>query len=90
MAVIFITAITITADLYLPLKGWLKNVFSHHWVGKSILAGVVFLLFAVLSWPFSKRADDEKITKALILLNWLLIIGSLAIFGFFIYEALLK
>lgn len=89
-AVIFITIITIAADLYLPLKGWLKNVFSHHWVGKSVLAAVVFLLFAVLSWPFSKRADDEKITKALILLNWFLVVGSLAIIGFFIWEALIK
>ncbi len=89
-AVIFITTITIAADLYLPLKGWLKNVFSHHWVGKSVLAAVVFLLFSVFGWLFSKRANDEKIRKALILLNWLLIIGFLAIMGFFIYEALWK
>ncbi len=89
-AAIFITIITISADLYLPIKGWLKNIFSHHWVGKSVLAAVVFLLFAVLIWPFSKRADDEKIRKILVLLNWLLIAGSLAIFGFFIWEALWK
>ncbi len=89
-AVIFIIAVTIGADLYLPLKSWLKNIFSHHWIGKSVLAVVVFLLSVVLSWPFSKRADDEKIRKILVLLNWLLIAGFLAIFGFFIYEALIK
>jgi len=68
-AVIFITAVTIGADLYLPLKGWLKNVFSHHWVGKS-----------------SGQASEEKINKALKVLIWTVILGSLAIISFFIWE----
>jgi len=89
-AVIFITAVTIGADLYLPLKGWLKNVFSHHWVGKSVLSAVVFGATAFLTMIFSGQASEEKINKALKVLIWTVILGSLAIIGFFIWEALLK
>ena len=87
-AVIFITIITIAADLYLPLKGWLKNVFSHHWVGKSVLAGVIFFAISFLTLFLPIRAEEEKIIKALRLLIWITIFGVLAITGFFIYEYL--
>ena len=85
-AVIFITAVTIGADLYLPLKGWLKNVFSHHWVGKSVLSAVIFGAVAFLTMIFSGQASEEKINKALKVLIWTVILGSLAIIGFFIWE----
>lgn len=90
VSVIFITVITIAADLYLPLKGWLKNVFSHHWVGKSVLATIVFLGISFLALFLPIRAEEEKIIKVLRCLIWLTILGTLAIFGFFIWEALLK
>ena len=89
-AVIFITAITITADLYLPLKNWLADTFFHHWLGKGILSIVVFIIISLLGWFLSKEANENKINKFLKLLSWLLILGSLAIIGFFIWEAFLK
>lgn len=88
--VVFITAITIAADLYPPLKDWLKNVFTHHWIGKGILSVVVFAAFGVLRFILPVEADEEKIGKALKILFWLLILGILAILGFFVWEALLK
>jgi len=88
--VVFIVAITIGADLYLPLKDWLKNVFSHHWVGKSVLSAIIFGVIAFLTMIFSGQASEEKINKALKILIWLVILGSPAIIGFFIWEALLK
>lgn len=89
-AVIFITAVTIGADLYLPIKDWLKNIFSHHWVAKSVLSAVVFGAIAFLTMIFSGQANEEKINKALKVLIWSVILGSPAIIGFFIWEALLK
>ena len=87
-AVIFITAVTIGADLYLPLKGWLKNVFSHHWVGKGILSLAIFGVVCFFGWFLPIEPSEEKIRKILNLSNWLLILGTLAILGFFVWEAL--
>jgi len=89
-AVIFITAITIAADLYLPFKDWLKNNFHHHWVGKSVLAVAIFFAASLFIRLLPISMDDNKVEKVLKLLFWLTILGSLAIFGFFVWEALLK
>lgn len=89
-AVIFITAITIAADLILPIKDWLKNVFSHHWVGKSISSLVLFALFFVISYFSPAKPDIEKLKKRLYALIWLSIISPVLIFLFFIWEAFMK
>lgn len=90
ITVIFITAITIAADLLPPLKDWLKATFTHHWIGKSILATLLFVL-GIVTLPFLKKGQDiEKITKKLNLLFWLGVLGSILITGFFIWEAFLK
>jgi len=84
-AIIFIIVITIAGDLYLSLKDWLKNIFYHHWMGKGILAIVIFFIFGFI---FNKETGEEKIVKNFSILIWSSIIGSLIIFGFFIFEAL--
>ena len=45
ITIIYITTITVAADLYPPLKEFLANVFSHHWIGKSITAILIFAIF---------------------------------------------
>ena len=87
-AVIFITAITITADLYLPLKDWLKNTFSHHWIGKSILSVAVFIVIGLVSRFLPIEASEDKLNKVLKLLSWAMVLGVILIFLFFIYETL--
>lgn len=47
-----VAVLTIGAELWSPLKDLLKAVFTHHWVGKSVLsilvfAGIFFLRFRV-------------------------------------------
>ncbi len=92
-AVVFITGITVTADLYLPLKNWLKLIFSHHWIGKGILASVVFAMVLVI-FSFIPVPPDELKSKILMRSVWKLVIASLAgtliIVAFFMYEAFLK
>jgi len=92
-AVAFITGITITADLYLPLKDWLKLTFSHHWVGKGMLAIVLFVGISAILLLFPAPKDEVK-TKALARSTWILVIvslmGTISIIAFFIYEAFLK
>ncbi|MEK7493924.1 MAG: hypothetical protein AAB630_02070 [Patescibacteria group bacterium] len=92
-SVTFITGITVTADLYLPLKNWLKLMFSHHWIGKGVLAGVVFTVIAII-FSFMPTPIDELKARTLSRSAWKLTIisciGALVIVMFFIYEAFLK
>lgn len=86
VAVVFIAIIVVWAELYAPLKGWLKSSFGHHWVGKGVLASAIyFVLGGILSFVMP---DDERYTRRLfLLLLWTIILGFAAISGFYVYEA---
>lgn len=92
-AVSFIAGVTVTADLYLPLKNWLKLMFSHHWIGKGVLAGVIFvavtIIFSFIPTPLVElRAKIlARSTRNLVIVSCA---GTLIIIAFFIYEAFLK
>ncbi|MBI5913554.1 hypothetical protein HY839_03915 [Candidatus Azambacteria bacterium] len=93
LAVAFVTGITVTADLYLPLKDWLKLTFSHHWVGKGVLAAAVFIVATAVFSLLPVPADELKAktlaqsTRKLVIVS---LGGTLVIILFFIYEAFLK
>ena len=93
LAVTFITGVTITADLYLPLKDWLKLTFSHHWVGKGILAVILFVGISAVLLLFPAPKNEMK-AKTLAQSIWTLVIvsliGTIGIIAFFIYEAFFK
>ncbi|MEK7581631.1 MAG: hypothetical protein AAB512_05100 [Patescibacteria group bacterium] len=89
-AVVFVVAITIVAELAAPLKGWLKNTFYHHWIGKSLIAVIVFAGFSVLAFAIPHKASLEGINRLLLVLVALVLLGALVIFGFFSYETFLK
>lgn len=88
--VVFIALITITADLIPDLKNWLKNIFSHHWIGKSVLSLAFFLIFSVIVYFCPCQKDIEKTKKLLSYLLWSSVGSAVIIFLFFIWEAFLK
>jgi hypothetical protein len=90
LAVIFITVITVVTDLYPPLKDWLKVIFTHHWIGKSVVSFVIFLVVGAIASFFARVASIEKITKQLYFLFWSSVAGSAIISFFFLWEAFLK
>lgn len=92
IAIIFVAAITIIADLIPPIKDWLKNTFTHHWVGKSILSVLIFFVFYFIFYYVPSKSDQtiERLNKSLNYLFWASIFSSLAIIVFFIWEAFLK
>jgi len=79
VVIIFIAAITIAAELYSPLKNWLKEIFSHHWIGKGIIAALLWTVIAVL--PIKKQVPQKIFTLILIL-------STLAIVLFYILHFL--
>src|SRR3989344_9524081 len=89
IVIVFITAITIIADLNPALKDWLKNSFSHHWIGKGILSVVIFAVLTFLFSILPAKDSDAGLAKKLSGLFWISVLGTLAIFGFYFYEALL-
>lgn len=82
-----IAGMTIVADLVPSFKDWLKNTFSHHWVGKGVVAVVTFLVatFGAMFLPFS--VDEKKVQRALEWLLAVMILAALAIVIFFVIEA---
>lgn len=87
-SILFITFATIYAEFNKPFKDWLASTFNHHWVGKGVLAVVIFFVVAILHWVASLKmhpiAIDTKVRRILIALFIITILSTLAITGFFI------
>jgi len=81
VASILIAILTIVGEEWAPLKDWLKNTFTHHWLGKGALAIVAFSL--VTLWQ-GYVCSGEKTVQAI----WYAVIAALlsavAMTGFFI------
>lgn len=87
---IFIVAITIMADLVPDIKDMLKNAFTHHWVGKSVLSVIFFILISMIAYFGITNPDDTTLPAMLRLLSCFAILGTMLIYGFFVYEAFFK
>ena len=83
VSIVAVTVMTVYAEINEVFKNWLKSVFSHHWVGKGIIALVIFFVFAHLIKLESKR-------ETVYLVNLLVAVAVLcsgALLLFFIWEA---
>ncbi len=90
VTVLFVTVITVVADLQPPLKDWLKNTFSHHWVGKGIIASALFVVLTVVLSLFPMPVDGAKIRKGAWSVFWSALAGTVFLFSFFLYETFWK
>ncbi len=84
LVAVFVAVITVYADIYAPLKDWLKVNFYHHWVGKGILSAILFLA-SFIGFLF-KNPNEKFLNFSLKLAFWLAIISSAAILIFYLYE----
>lgn len=89
LTIIFITVITVYADLYPPLKDWLKNSFTHHWIGKGVLSFLLFVSSVILFSTMPFRVTEEKLVKKIWLVFWTSLLGTIVIFSLYIYESFL-
>lgn len=85
LTIVTIVFLTVFGELNPGFKAWLANAFSHHWIGKSVISVLVFLVlttfFNVLKLP--------KIST--VFLIWLLVVVANLSFGillafFFLFE----
>ncbi len=84
LTIILIVFMTIYAELNTGFKDFLKNLFGHHWVAK----GIITVIFFILSYFILKNfiSDNKKVKEIVAWVIIATILGSLAIFIFFIYE----
>ena len=87
IALLYVPIITIGGELFKPLKDGLKNIFWHHWLGKSV---VLILLYVILVGIFSRTSStdarqDERLVSAV---TGVAVFSALAVFAFFTYEYL--
>lgn len=100
VTIVFVVAITILGELYKvpgaegklvnPIKDLLKTLHGHHWVGKSIWAVGVFGITNLGTYIYARWAQKEfSLTRLTRIATYTLIIGILALYGFFTYEYLI-
>lgn len=87
LAITFIAFVTIGAELYIPFKNWLVAVFSHHWIGKGVLAMLIFLVVGVIPAKHENSADVARLVAILFFIS---LLSAVAIAGFIGYEAFIK
>ena len=62
-ASIVLAILTIGGEEWAPLKDALKNAFTHHWLGKSVVSAAVFgVVFLLTAW---QPSDVQRTVRAL-------------------------
>ena len=80
---IFVTAVTIAAELNTPLKDWLKELSGHHWTSKSILSIALYIITLLLIYAILQDISSRKVRNAVVFATWSAFAGSILIFAFF-------
>lgn len=83
IAIIFVTVVTIVAELVAPLKNWLKTLSGHHWTSKGILSLLLCVVVLFLLYFAKINVDAKKIKNVLFAMIGITVLGSLVLFIFF-------
>lgn len=86
-AIISVVFMTILSEESAGFKDLLTKLATHHWIGKSILSIVVFIISYAIS---TKRLKDDETAagKYAIYIAVSALIGACVLFGFFLFEML--
>lgn len=83
LTVIFVTIITIVAELTPSFKEFLKNLSGHHWTSKSILSLVFYIAAMILLYFVFRNIDARKVSTHIALATWTTVLGILALLLFY-------
>ena len=84
LTIVVIVLLTVCGELDAGFKGWLTKTFSHHWIGKSIISTLVFLV----SVPVFYVLNLKKIST-IFLIRLLVAVANLSfgiLLAFFFFE----
>lgn len=85
-SIVWVAGSTIVGELDAPFKNWLKAVFTHHWIGKGIIAVAIFVFIFVIMTVFARKFARARSMQILQLLVWTSILSLFAIVGFYLYK----
>ncbi|MEK7651756.1 MAG: hypothetical protein AAB351_00910 [Patescibacteria group bacterium] len=88
ISIILTVVITLGAELSPSFKTWLAGFTGHHWVTKSWISILVFIVFFLFFKLTSKRVDASKTKRSICTLEASIVLGAIIILGFYIYEFL--
>ena len=83
ITIAFVVVIVIYAELYPPLKEWLKNFSGHHWTSKSIFSVLLYTLSTVVLYLFPNKYSDDNLKRALGFLLVFTLLGTISLTLFF-------
>lgn len=83
ITIIFVVAITIFAELSVPLKDLLKNFSGHHWTSKSIFSVLLYAACTTLLYLLLPKQSANHLRKALGFLLVLTVFGVIILTLFF-------
>ena len=81
--IVIITLATIISELSKPFKEFLASITGHHWVSKSILSLIFFVLVYYLGSKFCGDKSDFSAGKKVFITT---IVSSLVIFLFYVWH----
>ena len=76
---------TLAAELSAPFKAFLAGLVGHHWVAKSLIAAVAFVVFYFL---FRKARESESPLGSVVFAVVSVVFGGLIIFSFYLWHFL--
>jgi len=83
-----VTLITVIGELAEPFKNGLKALTGHHWVTKSIIGMLLFVILAVIL-GYTTRHDNKNSAKFIWGVFFTTLVCSLVLLVFFTVHALL-
>jgi len=78
-----VVVMTIAAELSEPFKALLAGTFTHHWIGKSVISVVAFVVFYAI---FSRARESDNVSRGAWQVVWSVVLGGLIIFSFFLWH----
>jgi len=73
---------TIFGEINHTFKDWLAGIFTHHWIGKSVIL-IFIIIISGFFGLFIKKITVSTLTFWLLVLFWIILIAITAIILFF-------
>jgi len=83
ITIIFVVVITVWAELFAPLKDWLKNFSGHHWTSKSIFSVLLYVIATAVLYRTFHNLNEARLQKTLVFLLISTVLGTIILTAFY-------
>lgn len=83
LSILYTVGLTIVDELVPTVHTWLTQMFTHHWIGKSVLSVVIFLVGYLIVSLIPATKKDQMLVPGLLILSASSLLGFLVLAIFF-------